>query len=108
MSEPADLGKVQAKFVVTQKQVSILANYREISLTIMWPRHDHPGETARHLRTLLGTMPDVIKDGLNEVFVQDQAKRIEFELQELFKDEDEKRAATEEFGPGPLDGRGDE
>jgi len=104
-------GSIRARFMVTKSNVTILADFKGISVSIAWKREGDPELTARHLRTLVGTLPDVIKDGLREVYVEDQAKRLDFELEELFKDEDEKREKqppTEEFGPGPLDGRGDQ
>ena len=96
--------------MVTKSNVTILADFKGISMTIAWKREGDPEVTARNLRTLVGNLPEVLKDGLREVYVEDQVKRIDYELEQLFKDEDEKREQppTEEFGPGPLDGRGDQ
>jgi len=105
----AEQGNIRARFMVTKSNVTILADFKGISMTIAWKRDGDPEQTARNLRTLVGNLPEVLKDGLQEVYVVDQLKRIDFELEELFKDEDEKREKpTEEFGPGPLDGRGDQ
>lgn len=104
-------GSIRARFMVTKSNVTILADFKGISLTVAWKREGDPEQTARNLRTLVGNLPEVLKDGLREVYVEDQLKRIDFELEQLFKDEDEKREQqppTEEFGPGPLDGRGDQ
>lgn len=105
-SEPAadGLGSIRARFVVTKSNVSILADYRGISMNIAWKRLGDPDADARHLRTLISNLPELVKDGLREVYVSDQAKRIDYELAELFKDEDEKHgSSTEEPGSGLLD-----
>ena len=108
--DPNTQGKIRARFMVTKSNVTILADFKGVSATIAWKRSGDPEGDARHLRTLIGNLPELVKDGLQEVYVLDQAKRIDYELEELFKDQEEKHELppTEEFGPGPLDGRGDQ
>lgn len=110
MSEPSEsekAGSIRARFMVTKSNVTILADFKGISITIAWKRAGDPEGDARHLRTLVGNLPEVIRDGLQEIYVSDQAKRIDFELEELFNEENRDGSSTEEFGPGPLDARTD-
>lgn len=80
---------IRARFVVRKGSVTILATFHEVSVIIRWPRTSEPDLTSRHVRTLLGNLTDVVKDGLNEVFVQDQANKLDEELRGLFEKDSE-------------------
>lgn len=80
--------KIRAKFRVTRTEVTIVADYREVKLVLRWDRND---EAVRHVRTLIDRFPEIVSEGLNEVYVQDQMKRLDFDYESLLMNEDEER-----------------
>lgn len=81
--------QIKARFWVTKSAVTIYATFHQVHLTIRWPRTED--NAVRHVRTLIANLEELVKNGLEEVFVQDQAKRLDFEIDEFYKDEAEKR-----------------
>lgn len=80
--------QIKARFYVTKKAVTIFAIYHEASVTIRWPRGK---DNERHIRTLVANLETLLQEGINEVFVQDQANRLDFEIESLFLESDEDR-----------------
>ena len=78
---------IKAKFIVTKNAVTIYVHFHKAACVLRWPREDR---AISHIQTLAANLPEVIRDGLNEVFVTDQANRLDFEISELFTDEDER------------------
>lgn len=76
---------IKARFVVTPSFVTILATFHECQLTIRWRRE---ADSARHVRALVSNLGEMVEDGLKEVFVQDQTRRLDFEIEELFTEND--------------------
>ena len=79
---------VSARFVVTRTTVTIYATFHDVACVFRWPRKDD--RVMSHVQTLAANLPEVIREGLREVFVTDQANRLDYELSELFTDEDER------------------
>lgn len=86
MSDQENLGSIKARFWVTQKHCTIFTTYRGSTLQLRWARGEDDEEAARNVYRLLKNMPDVVKDCINEAFVQSQTKGIQAELDELFSD----------------------
>lgn len=80
--------KIHAKFRVTRAEVTIVASYKEARLVLRW---DRTPEAVRHVRTMIDRFPEIVSEGLNEVYVQDQMKRLDFDYESLLMDEDEER-----------------
>lgn len=79
--------QIKARFWVTKHAVTIYATFHEVSVTLRWPRSE---DAHRHVRTLIGNLGQLVKDGLEEVFIQDQANRLDFEIEELLRDDEER------------------
>jgi hypothetical protein len=85
---PNEDSAIKARFWVTKSAVTVYAIYKDVHLTLRWKRG---AESDRHVKTLIANLPEMVKDALNEIFVQDQVARIEWEIEELFLDEDNER-----------------
>lgn len=77
---------IKANYLVTKSAVTIFARFHEAVVTIRWKRSP---DSVSHVRTLIGNLPEVVAEGLQEVFIQDQAVRLDWEIEELFLDNDE-------------------
>lgn len=78
---------IKANYLVTKSAVTIFARFHEAVVTIRWKRST---EAERHVRTLIANLPDVVKEGLAEAFIQDQANKLDWEIEELFLDNEDR------------------
>ena len=80
--------KIKARFLVTRKTVTIITTYHEVGMVIRWKRTP---DAERHLRTLIANLDKVLEEGALEVLVQDEASRLDWEIEEFFLDQDDER-----------------
>lgn len=71
---------IRARFFVTKKTVTIFARFHEVACTLRWERdNEQPERQTRHINTLIGNLPELVKDGLQEVVVQVESAGIDQE-----------------------------
>lgn len=77
---------IKARFFVTKSAVTIFATFHECQLSMRWKRS---AESVRHVRTLIANLDKIVDEGLGEVFVQDEARRLDWEIEQFYRDNDE-------------------
>lgn len=77
---------INAKFQLTATRLYISCKYHDVLLTISWPLADKDYE--RRVKTLLHNMPDLVKDGAQEMTVRRELLGMDAELFNLFEQED--------------------
>lgn len=90
MAEPTSDSYIMARFAATPKVATVALRYGGVDMTIRWTRSGDPDQDMRYLKTLVINLPEVLKKGTEEIYVLDQSRRLEFEIEELFADEDGK------------------
>lgn len=71
---------IRARFFVTKKAVTIYARFHEVTCTLRWERdNEDPDRQTRHIKTLIGNLDQLVKDGLQEVVIQAEAAGIDQE-----------------------------
>lgn len=79
-----DENYIRARFFVTKKAVTIYARYQEVTCTLRWERdNEDPERQTRHIKTLIGNLDSLVKDGLQEVIVQAETAGIDQEWLEM-------------------------
>ena len=81
-------GRIVARFVATTQAAAIFLRYGPIDMTVKWPRSNDPDSDLRYLRTLIANLPEILAKGTEEIWIQDQSRRLEYELGELFRDQE--------------------
>lgn len=85
-----DLGHIKAKFYLSSHRALIIADYKNVTLTLRWGR-DEPDEVmTKRLRLIISNLPDVMADCFQEAIIQSQARELTSELENLLNEgEDE-------------------
>lgn len=77
---------ISVKFRLTATRLFISCKYHDILLTISWPLDDK--EYERRINTILNNVPDLVKDGTQEMVVRRELLGIDAELNNFFNQED--------------------
>lgn len=77
---------INVKFQLTTKRLYIRATYHDVVLSLNWPVDDE--NYARHINTLILNLPDMVKDGREEMFVRRESLGLDAELDHLFNQQD--------------------
>jgi hypothetical protein len=76
---------ISARFQLTASRLYISAKYHDVVISVSWLLTDK--EYERHVKTLLFNMPDLIKDGAQEMVVRRELLGIDAELDHLFRED---------------------
>lgn len=87
MSDSPDK-QIKARFLVGKSYVTTFATLEGASIAIRWPREK---EGVRQMRTLVDNLDKILDEGVNEVLVQDELNKLDFEIEQLYLDNDEDR-----------------
>lgn len=77
---------INVKFKLSSTRLYISAKYHDVLLTLSWPLDDE--HYARHINTLILNLPDMVKDGREEMLVRRETLGLDAELSNFFEQED--------------------
>lgn len=76
---------ISARFQLTTTRLYISAKYHDVLISLSWPLADKDYE--RRVKTLLYNMPELVKDGAQEMVVRRELLGMDAELDHLFRED---------------------
>lgn len=79
---------IKARISVRKATVTCYVTFKEVSLILRWPRQPDPELAWQHVNILLKQLPDLAREGLQEVIVQSESQQLDDELRQMFGDDE--------------------
>jgi len=78
---------IRARFVSAEDGAAIFIKYRDVFMTI---RYKLSEDCIQQVSKLVGNLPDLLSKGYEEIYVQEQARKLELELEDFLQGDEGK------------------